>query len=181
MSVFRRRKYEDTIEQIHGVYTCNAQKQVNVYRYHRQTLHWSLFLVGFGFDLMHFEASLILVLTLLRPKDLLQYNGPDHHIKHKKVHQNKEYYHGTPDDQDGFARKSFANSKGRSDQRRVGKNKREPCHGKDQSTGSNDGPVGTTGDEEEEYRQSKPSVNVFKEGVACLPPQPQGREINHDF
>jgi hypothetical protein len=41
--------------------------------------------------------------------------------------------------------------------------------------------VGTTGDEEEEYRQSKPSVNVFKEGVACLPPQPQGREINHDF
>lgn len=105
-------------------------------------------------DAINLKPALILILALLRPQDLSQDYGADHHAQHKQIHQDQGNDHGAADDRDGLAGEGMADGEGRGDESRVGEDEGEPGHGEDHSTVADSGPVGEGGYEEEEEGQA---------------------------
>lgn len=105
---------------------------------------------SFRFDLLDFETTLILILSLLGPEDMMKLKGTNHHKSDQDVSNNEKHSHDAANDLDGFAGESLPDCEGRSDKCCVGEDEGVPGHGEVESVVSYDGEMGEYSCEEEE-------------------------------
>lgn len=105
---------------------------------------------SFGFDLLDFETTLILILSLLGPEDMAKLDGTNHHIRDEDVCDDEKHSHDAANDLDWLAGESLSDCKRGSDECCVGKDEGIPGHGEDKAVISYDGEMGEYGYKEEE-------------------------------
>lgn len=102
------------------------------------------------FEILDLETALVLILSLLRPEDMMQLERTDHHECHEDIGNDEKHCHHAADDLDRLAGESFPDGKGGGDECGVGEDEGVPGHGECESVVSYDGEMGEYGDEEEE-------------------------------
>jgi hypothetical protein len=103
------------------------------------------------FDLLNLEATFVLILSLLRPEDMVKSKGTDHHGCYEDIGDEEEDRHNTTDNLDRLAGESLTDCKSCRYECRVGEDERVPCHGEDEAVVPYNGEMSKYGDEEKEY------------------------------